>query len=283
MPLLARILPSLFGLLLIGAMLPGKASSAANLCAIVRTPQAVARCLAIPYLAPSAWAAAIALLALTLLLLWRWQSARMPVITYESDAERWVMLGWMLAIGGAISLLAGLALIGSGGWPFSAHTRHIKIQTGQLPVTISTVQRRYLANYSGGRDDPTTHALCAGFGEVTFANRSRFCRVALDLGLRLESRHAGASGPCGSMPGRHDLTAVARRGLGVETLFRNPIELQPRQALKKELVFVIRFAVSEARLPDNVLQDADYTFVLDVKDRISGQAVSLTLPAQYRG
>ena len=280
MTLLPRILPGLSGLLLIGLM--GSGGSAANLCALLRAPEAVARCLAIPYLTPSAWIAAITLLALTLLLLWHWQSARMPAITYEGDAERWIMLGWVLAIGGAISLLAGLALIGSGGWPFSAHTRHIKIQTGQLPITISTVQQRYLANYSGGHDDRAAHALCAGFGEVTFANRSRWRRIALDLGLRLESRRADASGPCGSLPGRHDLAPVARRGLGVETLFRNPIELQPRQALKKELVFVLRFAASESRLPDT-LQDGDYTFVLDVKDRLTGQTVSMTLPAQYRG
>jgi hypothetical protein len=142
-------------------MLIGRGEPHANLCRIARNPAALAQhCLAFRELPYAASAAAIALIALTLLLLLRWQRSRPRAISYESDAGRWIVLGWILAIGGAISLLAGMLLIGSNGWPFSQQSRHITIRTGQLPITISTVQRRYFANYSGADG---VQAVCAGF------------------------------------------------------------------------------------------------------------------------
>ena len=185
------------------------------------------------------------------------------------------MLGRILAVGGAISLLAWMLLIGSGGWPFSQQSRHIMIATGQLPISISTVQRRYFAGYSGADG---VQSLCAGFGDVTIMNRSRARSVALDLGLAITPRDAGPEAPKAAMPTREDLAAIVRRGLSPQAIFRNPVELGPRESLRRELVFVIRAARGQEGLSDR-----DYAFALEVKDRLSGQAIAFTLPAEYRG
>ncbi len=150
MPHPARFFPALFGFLILGVMLVGPGTLADNLCRLARNPQSFQElCLSAPHLPLYAGAIAVALIALTLVLVLNWQRGRPRAISYESDAGRWIVLGWIMAIGGAVALLAGLALIGSGGWPFSQQSRHINTKTGQLPVVISTVQRRYFANYSG--------------------------------------------------------------------------------------------------------------------------------------
>jgi hypothetical protein len=274
MPHPARFFPALAGLMILGLMLPGGGSPHDNLCRVARFPAALAQsCAGQTNLPLIATAVAIALIALILLLLLRWQRSRHRVISYESDAGRWIVLGWILAVGGAISLLAGMLLIGSGGWPFSEQSRHITIRTGQLPVAISTVQRRYFANYSGWDG---VQSLCAGFGTVTVRNRSRSRNVALDLGLTITPRGAGREAPKAAMPTRDDLSAIARRGLAAQAIFRNPVELKPRESLQRELVFVIRDAGTE-------LSDRDHDFALSVTDRLSGQTVSFALPAEYRG
>ncbi|MGD9923541.1 MAG: hypothetical protein AB7V13_19185 [Pseudorhodoplanes sp.] len=279
MPHPARLLPALAGFLILGLMLIGERAPADNVCRIARAPAWLEQqCLSVPHLPLAAGAAAIALIALTLLLLLRWQRSRRRAISYESDAGRWIVLGWILAIAGAISLLAGLLLIGSGGWPFSQQSRHITIRTGQLPVFISTVQRRYFASYAGADG---LASLCAGFGAVTIHNRSRSRHVALDLGLLITPRKTGgpaamAAMPTAAMPGREDLAAIARRGLAAQAIFCNPVELKPRESLQRELVFVIRDAAAG-------LSDRDHDFALAVTDRLSGQRVSFPLPAEYRG
>jgi hypothetical protein len=53
--------------------------------------------------------------------------------------------------------------------------------------------------------------------------------------------------------------------------------LAPRQSLRRELVFVVR------QTADGGLSDSDHDFSLAVKDRLSGQTVSFSLPAEYRG
>jgi hypothetical protein len=211
-----------------------------------------------------------------LLLIRNWQRSRPRAISYESDAGRWIVFGWILAIGGAVALLMGLALIGSGGWPLSRQSRHINLATGQLPLSISTVQRRYLANYSG--TEPL--AVCAGFGEVTIRNRSSHRTLALDLGLVVTPRNPGSAPPRTNIPDRADLNAIARRGFTPQSLFRNPVELGPRDELKRELVFVVRFADSGTK---STVSDRDYSFVLDVRDRLTGEQISMPLPAEYRG
>ncbi len=276
MPHLARFLPALLGFLILALMLIGPGAPQPNLCRLARNPLKLTDlCLAVPHLPIYAGAAAIALVALTLLLIRNWQRGRPSAITYESDAGRWIVLGWILAIGGALALLAGLALIGSGGWPFSQQSRHVNARTGPLPLMVSTVQRRYLANYSGAGPG----AVCAGFGEVTIRNRSSHRKLALDLGLIVVPRDPARSAPRTNIPDRVDLNAIARRGLTPQSLFRNPVELGPGEQLKRELVFVIRFADGA----QSTISDRDYSFVLDMQDRLSGQQVSLSLPAEYRG
>ena len=285
MPHPARYFPALTGFLLVGLMLIGPAGLADNLCRIARQPPWLSQhCLAQSQLPLIASLAAIIMIALTLLLLLRWQRHRPRVMSYESDAGRWVMLGWVLAIGGAISLLAGMLLIGSNGWPFSTQSRHITIKTGQLPIVISTVQRRYFARYAG---TDGLQSLCAGFGNVTIRNRSRTRNMSLDVALvitplTIAPSEAGSAPqtaikpPQAAMPSRDDLIAIARRGLSEQAIFRNPVELGPRESLRRELVFVIRQAT-------NALPDRDHQFALAVTDRRTRQAVSFALPAEYRG
>lgn len=270
-----RFIPAVFGLGLIALMLTGPADPAANLCRLARhSVRLQDGCLATPHLAAYSGALAIALVAWTLLSIRRWQWDRHRVISYESDAGRWVMIGWVLAVGGAISLLLGLMLIGSGGWPFSQQSRHIQTRSGQLPVRISTVQRRYFAQFAGTAEG---RSVCASFGEVTIANRSRHRALAIDLGLAVTPRHGGEA-PQAALPSRSDLAAIARRGHRPQALFDNPVALAPRQSLRRELVFVIRLKQGDA-----ALRDRDYAFALEVRDRLSGEAVAMTLPAEYRG
>jgi hypothetical protein len=290
MPHPARFLPALAGFFILGVMLLGQAGPHENLCRAARAAATLySHCLAVPYLPLLACIAATALIAFTLLLLLRWQRTRPRVITYESDAGRWVVLGWVLLIGGAISMLAGLILIGSNGWPFSDQSRHVAVSSGPLPVFISTVQRRYFALYSGADG---AQSLCAGFGDVTIRNRSRTRRMTLDMALVITPQaigpHIGArrntalqhkaqtTAPEAAMPSRDDLIAIARRGLSEQAIFHNPIELGPRENLRRELVFVIRHA-------NTSLSDRDHNFALTVTDRRSRQSVSFTLPAEYRG
>lgn len=276
MPHPARFLPASIGLLILGLMLIGGGAPADNLCRLARNPAwLLLQCLAVPELPLLAGAAALALIALTLLLLLRWQRSRPRAISYESDAGRWVVLGWILAVGGAISLLAGMLLIGSGGWPFSQQSRHIMTATGQLPILISTVQRRYFASYSGADG---AQSLCAGFGEVTITNRSRTRNMALELGLAITPREADIEAPNAAMPTRENLAAIVRRGLSPQAIFQNPVALGPRESLRRELVFVIRAARGREGLSDR-----DHAFALQVKDRLSGQTIAFTLPAEYRG
>jgi hypothetical protein len=273
MPHPARFFPALAGFLILGLIFIGPGEPAENLCRLARNPLWLSQqCLALTEFPKLAGIAAGVLIALTVLLLFRWHRGRPRAISYESDAGRWVVLGWILAIGGAISLLAGMLLIGSNGWPFSQQSRHITIRTGQLPISISTVQRRYFASYSGADG---LQSLCAGFGEVTIRNRSH-TRLTLDLGLTITARNGGHASPQATTPTREDLTAIARRGLAAQAIFRNPVELGPHESLRRELVFVIRNA-------DQGLSDRDHAFALDVADRLSGRNVSFTLPAEYRG
>jgi hypothetical protein len=274
MPHPARFFPALAGLLILSLMLAGDGLWHDNLCRVARvSPTFLQHCVALKNLPLFAGMAAGALIALTLLLLLRWQRGRHRAISYDSDAGRWVVLGWILAVGGAIALMAGMLLIGSNGWPFSQQSRHITIRTGQLPVFISTVQRRYFANYSG---PDGMQSLCAGFGAVTIRNRSNARVLSLDLGLIITPRQPGRGAPVAAMPTRDDLTAIARRGLAAQAIFRNPVALKPRESLQRELVFVIRHAGSD-------LSDRDHDFALEVTDRPSGQRVSFALPAEYRG
>jgi hypothetical protein len=276
MPHPARFVPALFGLLILGVMLFGPGTSTDNLCRLARNPQSFQEiCLAASHLPLYAAAIALALVALTLLSVLNWRRGRPRTISYESDAGWWIVVGLILAIGGAVALLAGLALIGSGGWPFSQQSHHIQTKTGQLPIVISTVQRRYFANYSGAEPQ----AVCAGFGEVTIRNRSNTRKMALDLELIVSPRNPGRVGPRTHVPDRADLAAIARRGLTPHALFRNPVELAPREQLRRELVFVIRLA--EGGQPN--LSDRDYSFALDVRDRFTGQQISMSLPSEYRG
>ena len=279
MPHPARFCPALIGFLILGLMLLGAGGPADNLCRIARHPDWLSQsCRAQAHLQLFASIAAIALIAITLVLLFRWQHRRPRAITYESDAGRWIVLGWVLAIGGAVSLLAGMLLIGSNGWPFSVQSRHVTLRTGQLPVFISTVQRRYFARYSGADG---AQSLCAGFGDVTIRNRSRTRAMCLDLALVITPRDRAPRDdarkpPQAAVPSRDDLIAIARRGLSEQAIFRNPVELGPRQSLRRELVFVIRHA-------DTGLSDRDHDFALAVTDRRGQQSVSFTLPAEYHG
>lgn len=274
MPHPVRFLPALAGFLILGLILIGGEEPLQNVCRLARSPAVlVQHCLSLKQLPLYAALAAFSLIALTLLLLLHWQRARPRAISYESDAGRWVVLGWILVVGGAISLLAGMLLIGSGGWPFSQQSRHITIRSGQLPIVISTVQRRYFAAYSGADG---VQSLCASFGAVTFRNRSRARSMALDLGLIITPRETGREALKGVTPTREDIAAIARRGLAPQTIFRNPVELAPRESLRRELVFVIR-AAGEG------LSDRDHAFALEVSDRHSGQTVAFALPAEYRG
>jgi hypothetical protein len=275
---LLRLVPALLGAALLASLIAG-AHSIAGLCRILPSLEpATSRCHAFaqhPFIQnPIIIAvAAVALIALTLALLMQWQRGRRTV-SYDSDAGRWIVLGWVLAIGGTASLMAGLILIGSNGWPFSHQSRHISVRTGQLPLSISTVQRRYFANYSGG-DGLQSH--CASFGEVTMCNRSRYRSLDLDLALLVTPRDRARAVPQTAMPTRDDLIAIARRGLVADAVFRGPVMLAPRQSLRRELVFVVRHAA------DGGLSDSDHVFSLAVKDRLSGQTVSFSLPAEYRG
>ncbi len=278
MPHPARFLPALFGFLLLGMMLIGPGPLADNLSRLPRNSQSFNEwCNSAPHLPLYAGAVAVALVALTLLLILNWQRGRPRSITYESDAGRWIVLGWILAIGGTVSLLAGLLLIGSQGWPFSQQARHANTKPGQLPVVISTVQRRYFVNYSGAE----LQAVCAGFGEVTIRNRSATRKMALDLDLILTPRDPGRDNPRTHIPDRADLAAIARRGLTPHSMFRNPVELAPREALRRELVFVIRLA--DGAGTRTALSDRDYSLALEVRDRLTGQQISMSLPSEYRG
>jgi hypothetical protein len=278
MPHPARFFPALFGFLILGVMLLGPFTPTDNLCRLARNPQSLLEfCRAASHLPLYAGAIAVALIALTLVLVLNWQRGRPRAISYESDAGRWIVVGWILAIGGAAALLAGLALIGSGGWPFSQQSRHIAIKTGQLPLFISTVQRRYFANYSGAEPQ----AVCAGFGDVTIRNHSTSRRMSLDLELVVAPRDPLRGVPRTNIPDRADLAAIARRGLTPHSLFRNPVELAPREELRRELVFVIRLAESGPAEPN--LSDRDYAFALAVRDRLTGQQISMSLPSEYRG
>ncbi len=100
------------------------------------------------------------------------------------------------------------------------------------------------------------------------------------LDLIVTPRGADRAQPRSHIPNRADLNAIARRGLTPQSLFRNPIELGPGEELRRELVFVISFA---GGVGQSTISDRDYTFVLEVRDRLSGQQVSMTLPAEYRG
>lgn len=268
----ARFVPALAGFLILVPMLVGPGDPTENICRIAPTWLSQ-QCVALGGLALFISLAAAALIGLTLLSLLRWQRGRPRAITYESDAGRWIVLGWILVVGGAVSLLAGMLLIGSNGWPFSEQSRHVAIRTGQLPIFISTVQRRYFASYFGADG---MHALCAGFGEVTIQNRSRSRKLTLDLGLVITPHHSSRATPQTAMPTREELAAIARRGLSAQTIFQNPVTLQPRERLRRELVFVIRHT-------DMHLSDRDHDFALAVSDRASGQSVSFALPAEYRG
>jgi hypothetical protein len=270
----ARLGPALVGILILVPMLFGPAEPADHLCRVARVPG---------FLLPhcQAWTArplltgilATALIALSLLLLWRWSRARPRMISYDSDAGRWIVLGWILVAAGLVSLLAGLILVGSNGWPFSHQSRHIGIRTGQLPVFMSTMQPRYVAGYSGADG---LQSLCASFGAVTIENRSRWRSLTLDLALLVTPHERGRATPQTAMPTRDDLTAIARRGLSADAVFRNPVALGPGQRVRRELVFVVRPATGG-------LSDADHDFALAVTDRGSGQMVSFALPAEYRG
>jgi hypothetical protein len=276
MPHPARFSPALLGFLVLGLLLFGPGTPQQNFCRIARNPERLGDlCLATAHLPLYAGLAAIGLIALTLILILNWRRGRPRAISYESDAGRWIVLGWILAIGGAVALLVGLALIGSGGWPFSQQSRHVHTKTGQLPIFISTVQRRYLANYSGADE----RAVCAGFGEVTIRNRSSTRSMALDLDLAVMPRDPKRAQPSSRFPDRADLNAIARRGLAPHSLFRIPVELAPREQLRRELVFILRFEDSGAP----TLSDRDYSFVLHVRDRISGQQIAMALPSEYRG
>lgn len=271
MPHPLRYAPALIGILMLAAMLAG--APAQNLCRLA--PDRFLRasdCSALASHSLIIAVAAIGLIALTLALLMQWQRAR-RANSYDSDAGRWVVLGWVLAIGGTVSLMAGMILIGSNGWPFSHQSRHISVKTGQLPLFISTVQRRYLARYSGGDG---LQSQCASFGAVTVRNRSRTRSLDLDLALVVTPREGACDIPQTAMPTRDDLTAIARRGLSPDAVFRNPVALAPRQSLRRELVFVVRQAAGG-------LSDSDHDLALAVKDRLSGQTVSFPLPAEYRG
>ena len=81
---------------------------------------------------------------------------------------------------------------------------------------------------------------CAGFGDVTIRNRSRTHRVALELSLSITPRAGNGESLRGVTPTREDISAIARRGLAPQAIFRSPIELAPRESLRRELVFVIR-------------------------------------------
>jgi hypothetical protein len=254
-------------------MLFGALEPSDNLCRVARFSGALhERCHAQGHIALMAGVVAAALIALSLALLLRWQRRRPRAISYDSDAGRWIVLGWVLAIGGAVSLLVGMLLIGSNGWPFSRHSRYVAISAGQLPVFISTVQRRYFARYA---EADGAQSLCASFGSVTIRNRSRD-RLSLDLGLKVIPLKHGGPEPQAAMPTRDDLAAIARRGLSEKAIFHNPVDLQPREGLTRELVFVIRHE-------DFALSDRDYDFALEVSDRLSGQRVSFALPAEYHG
>lgn len=269
---LARFLPALAGLLIVGVITFGEVGE--SLCRVAPPSFPLAQsCAALKPLRFYAAVFAIGLIILSLLLLWRWQQSRSRVISYESDAGRWIVLGWILTVGGVISLLAGLLLIGSGGWPFSQQSRHITIRTGQLPLFISTVQRRYFANYFGADG---AESLCASFGAVTIRNRSRSRSLVLDLGLSITPRDGGNTASRGIVPTREDIAAIARRGLAPQAIFGNPVELGPRESLRRELVFVVRPAGES-------LSDSEYLLALDVTERLSGQRVSFALPAEYRG
>ncbi len=273
MPHSFRYAPALIGILILALILPGAGSPADNLCRFAREHLLPASdCSALASNTLIIKVAAIVLIALTLALLVQWQRAR-RAISYDSDAGRWVVLGWVLAIGGTLSLMAGMILIGANGWPFSHQSRHISIRTGQLPLFISTVQRRYFASYSGG-DGLQSH--CASFGEVTVRNRSRTRSLDLDLALVVIPREGARAVPQTAMPNRDDLTAIARRGLSPDAVFRNPVVLGPRESLRRELVFVVRQATGG-------LSERDHDLALAVKDRLSGQMVSFSLPAEYRG
>jgi hypothetical protein len=277
MPHPARFLPALIGFLILGRMLIGPGTPQDHLCRLSGRFQILNQaCLSAAHLALYAGAVAVALIALTLLLILNWRRNRPRAISYESDAGRWIVVGWFLAVGGAIALLLGLALIGSGGWPLSRQSRHVHLTTGQLPVLISTVQRRYLANYSGAGPQ----AVCASFGDVTIRNRSSHQKVALDLDLAVTPHDPARVAPTTRIPDRADLNAIARRGLTPHSLFRNPVELDPGEALRRELVFVIRSGADAAEI---TVPDRDYGFVLGVRDRLTGQRISMPLPSEYRG
>lgn len=276
MPHPTRFIPALLGILMLGLMLIGPGSPQSNLCRVMPKLDTLPQLCSFGQLWLVTGIAAIAMIAISLVLISNWQRDRPRAISYESDAGRWILIGWVLAIGGAVALLAGLALIGSGGWPLSQQSRYISTKTGQLPIIISTVQRRYLANYSG--TGPL--AICAGFGEVTIRNLSSHRPMALDLNLLVTPRDAGASALLTNIPDRADLNAIARRGMTPQSLFRNPVELAPREELRRELVFVIRFADGARQ---SSVSDRDYSFVLEVRDRLSGNQISMFLPAEYRG
>jgi hypothetical protein len=274
MPHPARFLPALIGVLLLGLMLSGPAGPHDNLCRIARHPLWLSQhCLALNALAVICGITATALIALTLHLLLRWQRVRPRAISYDSDAGRWIVLGWVLVAGGALSLLAGMILIGSNGWPFSHQSRHIAVKTGTLPLFMSTVQPRYFAAYAGADGQ---RSRCASFGDVTIENRSRSRAMTLDLALLIVPREPGRAPPHTAMPTRDDLTAIARRGLSADAVFRNPVVLSPRESLRRELVFVVRHATGG-------LSDSDHDFALEVTDLLSGQTVAFALPAEYRG
>jgi hypothetical protein len=115
-----------------------------------------------------------------------------------------------------------------------------------------------------------------GFRDVTIRNRSHTRGIALDLSLSITPHAVNGEGLKGTMPTRDDLAAIARRGLAPQAIFRAPVELAPRETLRRELVFVIRSA-------GRALSDREHGFALDVTDRLTGQTVSFALPAEYRG
>lgn len=275
MPMIARLFPALIGFFLLGAMLSGSGTPQANLCRLAPRPLAEL-CVATGSLAVFVGGLALAAIAISLILLFSWQRSRPRAISYDSDAGRWIVIGWFLAITGVILLLAGLVLIGTGGWPFSEQSRHVRTSTGQLPIVISTVKRRYLVNYAG----TGAPAVCAGFGEVTIRNLSTHRNVTLELRLLATPRDSNAAPIETAMPSRADLNAIARRL--PQSLYRNPVALGPREELRRELVFVIRSEDPTMQAaPD--LSERRYELVLEVRDLVSGRQISMSLPAEYRG
>jgi len=206
MPHPARFLPSLIGFVILCLMLFGSGGLSENLCRVARHPLWLSQhCLSQNHLALSASLAAIGLIALTLLLLLRWQRHRPRALSYESDAGRWVMLGWVLAIGGALSLLAGMLLIGSNGWPFSTPNRRfsaIRSTLARARACGANLSSSSIRTAWPGPIATTTSRLPS-----PIAGPGRLCRLRCLQNIAV----SGASPLSGStIPGQHGNRAIAR-------------------------------------------------------------------------